>query len=88
MEPKYYAFRRWLDTPCSSAENMSGFLARGGVVKIIQKVMGTCRVSLRVTTVQTQRLRLLAQDTVGMSPGEIMAGKNQNKTQDVVITLW
>ena len=23
MEPKNYAFRRWLDTPCSSAENMT-----------------------------------------------------------------
>ena len=26
MEPTYYAFRRWLDTPCSSSENMTGCL--------------------------------------------------------------
>ena len=26
MEPKNYTFRRWLDTPCSSSENMTGCL--------------------------------------------------------------
>ena len=26
MEPKYYAFRRWLDILCSSSETMTGFL--------------------------------------------------------------
>ena len=26
MEPKYLAFRRWLYTPCSSSEKITGFL--------------------------------------------------------------
>ena len=87
MESKYYAFRRWLDTPCSSAENMSGFLAGGVLVKIIEKShrdmsarlpspRRTCRHSVCVCWHKT---RWWAQWNHGW--------KKQKTTQDVVINL-
>ena len=32
LEPKYFAFRRCLDTPCSSAENMTQWLDAVGLI--------------------------------------------------------
>ena len=66
MEPKYYAFRRWLDIPCSSSENINGCLGNG---KYIVFFIGH---SQSIVHYQTKNLKSLwiqfAPDTPEMFP--------------------